>query len=157
MAEKHTAPELVVAKKKDLELVLELIRGFHQSEGLELSSSKLTNTVYPLLRKQNELGCIFIIMLKGEAIGYIALCFGYSIEFGGRDAFIDEFFIKKEFRGKKLGKAVLEQCKLIAKQQGANALHIEARSDAEKLQKMYADCGFTTRDQYQLMSSGLNQ
>ena len=31
----------------------------------------------------------------GKAVGYAAVTFGYSLEFGGRDAFLDEFFLSE--------------------------------------------------------------
>lgn len=50
-----------------------------------------------------------------KPIGYLVLALGYSLEFGGRDAFIDEFFIMEEYRGKGIGKAVLAHTQRIAK------------------------------------------
>ncbi len=43
--------------------------------------------------------------------GYIAICKGNSIEFCGFDAFIDEFFIRAESRGKGPRAKVLELAK----------------------------------------------
>ena len=42
-------------------------------------------------------------LLPGCA-GYLILTFGFSLEYGGRDAFIDEFFIAAPHRGRGLGR-----------------------------------------------------
>lgn len=156
MTEKHTTPTLSVAKKKDLDIVLKLVRAYHKAEGIEVSSSKLMNAVYPLLRKQNEHGCILLVSIDTDVIGYVALCFGYSIEFGGRDALIDELYLKNEYRGKKIGKAVLNDCKGLASELGLQALHINVRDDPSKLRQLYEDCGFSVRAPHTKMSTQLN-
>jgi len=155
MTDKNTTPILSVAKKKDLDLVLKLVRAFHKAEGIDVSNSTLTNTVYPLLKKQNEHGCVLLINLGTDVIGYVALCFGYSIEFGGRDASIDELYLKNEYQGKKIARSVLADCKSLANGLGLQALHINVSSSASKLRSLYEDCGFSVRAPYATMSAQL--
>ncbi len=38
---------------------------------------------------------LWTIYWEDQVVGYIALTFGFSFEYKGRDAFIDEFFYKK--------------------------------------------------------------
>jgi hypothetical protein len=42
---------------------------------------------------EQAFGRIWLIIVKDETIGYIVVTFGYSLEYHGRDAFIDEIFI----------------------------------------------------------------
>jgi GNAT superfamily N-acetyltransferase len=42
------------------------------------------------------------------AVGYIVLTFGYSLEYLGRDAFIDEFYLRESYRGRRWGRRTLE-------------------------------------------------
>lgn len=158
MADKESPKNLnlSIARKKDLELVMGLIKNYHDYEGIEGSHSSLQAAVYPLLKKANELGCILLIQLNDQTIGYLALCFGYSIEFGGRDAFIDEFFIIEKYRGKKYGTSILEQCANLAKKIGINALHAEAKEGKNATVSLYEKCGFNSRSKYRLMSRELN-
>ncbi len=60
------------------------------------------------LLSEPSLGGIWHICLDDQSAGYIALTFGYSIEFGGKDAFIDEFYIRPKFRGQGLGTQTLK-------------------------------------------------
>jgi len=36
------------------------------------------------------MGRVWLIQYQGQVIGYVILTLGYSLEYGGRDAFIDE-------------------------------------------------------------------
>lgn len=152
MNDKPPIAELVLAKKNDLDTVLKLVREYHELEGIELSNSKLMNAVYPLLKKQNEHGCILFIQSESKVVGYLVLCFSYSIELGGKNASIDQFFLKREYQGKKLGKAALNACKVTAKELGLNSLTIKLHSEADRLMKIFEDSGFSTHNKYQLLS-----
>lgn len=48
----------------------------------------------------NELmGQIWLIKYQNQAIGYVVLTFGYSLEDGGRDGWIDELYIQANYQG----------------------------------------------------------
>ena len=101
------------------------------------------------------MGAVWDIRRSGALIGYVALCFGYSIEFGGRDAFIDEFFLVPEARGKGIGGRVLDAVKAEAAAAGVTALHLEVEQDNEVARRLYASHGFRLRDRFHLMSARL--
>src|SRR5262245_60758362 len=52
-------------------------------------------------------GVIWLICDRTTPVGYIVLTFGYSLEYHGRDAFIDEFFIQPSHRGRGWGRRAL--------------------------------------------------
>ena len=83
------------------------------------------------------------------------LCFGYTIEFVGRDAFIDEFFIQEEARGLGIGRQVLAFAKQEAAKLGIVALHLEVARTNEKAKRLYAKAGFDAREQFHLMSCAI--
>jgi ribosomal protein S18 acetylase RimI-like enzyme len=148
-------PEVKVAAIADLAALLPLVREFHELEGVSLSEAQRASSVKTLLTDA-RLGKIGLIYCDRQIVGYIALCFGYSIEFAGKDAFIDEFYIKPEFRGRGLGKQTLELIKVMAKEQGIQALHLEVARSNVKAHKFYASLDFVDREQYALMSVKLS-
>jgi ribosomal protein S18 acetylase RimI-like enzyme len=81
------------------------------------------------------------------------LCRGFSIEFNGFDAFIDEFFLLAEFRGRGIGRFVLEEIKSRARSLDINALHLEVARNNERARRLYRALGFEARDKYLLMSA----
>lgn len=100
---------LVEPRSHDLDTLMELVKSYHKYDGHDFDASLVRGSLEDLIKKP-LLGRIWLIDLidvnhaKNKNIGYIILAFGYSLEFHGRDAFIDEFFIVETMRGKGLGK-----------------------------------------------------
>jgi GNAT superfamily N-acetyltransferase len=55
---------------------------------------------------------------RPEAVGYIVVTLGYSMEYGGRDAFVDDLFLAAAHRGRGLGTAALAQARAYCVAQG---------------------------------------
>lgn len=98
-------------------------------------------------------GRLWLIFDGDELAGYIAICIGYSIEFRGNDAFVDEFYIRPESRGRGLGTRVLERIKSEAKSMGVRALHLEVARSNAGARKLYSSAQFEAREDYMLMTS----
>lgn len=143
--------ELRIAGTEDMACVVDLVRRYHACENLSPENAGLESVLEPLLG-QGDAGRIWIVELGGDAIGYVALCFGYSIEFGGRDAFIDELYILEEHRGRGIGAAVLAQIRCIARELGIEALHLEVARGNDRARRLYRRSGFVARDRYHLMT-----
>lgn len=144
-------PILRLATPEDAASVLELVRRYHAFEGIVFESGIVTKTLEPLLR-QDEAGRIWLIELDQTIIGYVALCFGYSIELGGRDAFVDEMFVIEEHRGRGIGRQVLEDVSARAGMLGAKALHLEVDRNNERARHLYRSLGFDSRERFHLMT-----
>jgi hypothetical protein len=43
---------------------------------------------------EQDLGQVWVLVRDHQPAGYMVITFGYSLEFGGRDAFIDELFVE---------------------------------------------------------------
>ena len=148
-------PELITADTDDMPLLLPLVRAYHDFEGIVVTDSERETALSPLLEENSDLGKVWLIRHQKESVGYIALCFGYSIEFGGRDAFIDEFYITEPARGKGLGHWVLKEIQMKAREYGVCAIHLEVARSNKRAQKSYAKAGFMLRQDFHLMSSKL--
>ena len=61
------------------------------------------------------IGRVFLAADKNSARGFLALAFGYSLDYHGRDAFVDEFLILEKYRGKGLGGKMLAHAEKAAK------------------------------------------
>jgi predicted acetyltransferase len=51
---------------------------------------------------------VWLVQAGDENAGYAVLCFGFSLEYHGRDAFVDEIYIRAQFRAQGLGKRALQ-------------------------------------------------
>ena len=148
--------QLTTADAAHVELLLPLVREYHEFEHISMSDAYRKKALSPLLAEECTYGRVWIIEVNSVAVGYIALCFGYSIELCGRDAFIDEFFLKEEFRGQGIGSRVLELVKQHARSFNIAALHLEVAKTNEKAKKLYTKSGFSPRDRYYIMSCSLS-
>jgi GNAT superfamily N-acetyltransferase len=146
------SPELLLADESQLEALLPLVRGYHEFEHVSMSDAERAGAVAPLLRPGSSLGRIWLVRSGGGVVGYAALTFGYSIEFRGRDAFVDELFLVEKARGRGMGSAVLEVLKREAAALGIVALHLEVARDNRRARRVYERWGFEPREQFHLMS-----
>lgn len=138
----------------DLEALLPLVRDYHAFEQVDLSDAERAAVLRPLL-EDRALGQVWLLECGLEAVGYVALCFGYSIEFQGRDAFVDELYVRPPWRGRGLGRRALEEACRRARDAGVRALHLEVANDNERAMRLYAALGFDNRTRFHMMSRKL--
>ncbi|NOZ55097.1 MAG: GNAT family N-acetyltransferase [Gammaproteobacteria bacterium] len=146
--------KLLLATESDIDVLLPFVREYHKFEKLVLSNKEREASVRTLLNTK-ELGKIWLIWSSEEVVGYIVLCVGYSIEFGGLDAFIDEFYISTKFRGIGIGTKVLELIKVEAKNMKVRTIHLEVAKTNCTAKNIYSRSQFKAREKYVLMSVNL--
>jgi ribosomal protein S18 acetylase RimI-like enzyme len=70
------------------------------------------------------------------------LTHGYSFEYGGREAFIDEFYIEAEFRRQGFGQQAMQFLEQRAQEMGVKAIHLEVDYDNEPAMNLYRRAGY---------------
>lgn len=148
--------QLRIAGEQDLDQLLPLLRDYHQFENIESSAAERESALRRLITERS-LGGVWLIYSKQALAGYIALCRGFSIEFNGFDAFIDEFYLSPQYRAQGIGREVLEAIKGKARELDIAALHLEVARDNQRARKLYLAAGFEPRDKYLLMSAFLDE
>lgn len=96
------------------------------------------------LLEHPEWGGVLLAEADGRAAGYTVWTLGFSLEFGGRDALLDELYVRPEERCRGLGSALLDQARCVAHAAGAGHLHLEAMSGAG-MEDYYRRRGFSPR------------
>ena len=144
------------AHESDLDKLLPLVAAYHEFESVGTSEEFRREAVSRLLR-DSALGEILRIERDGALVGYIALCFGYSIEFGGRDAFVDELYLVPDERGRGTGSLVLAHAQDHLRKRGFAAVHLEVALTNDRAKALYRKCGFEGREKYHLMSAYLQE
>lgn len=147
---------LEIADESHLDTLLPLVRAYHRFENVIMTDAERAVAVAPLLQAESPLGRVWLVRWCGDVAGYGALCFGYSIEFGGRDAFVDELYIAEHARGRGLGSQVLELLKVEAARLGIMALHLEVARSNTGARQLYESWGFRARERYFLMSCDIS-
>ncbi|MDU8926542.1 GNAT family N-acetyltransferase [Alisedimentitalea sp. MJ-SS2] len=142
---------LQLARPDDLPKLEALVAAYHVFSGIETTQDGRNAALMPLLEGIPH-GVAYLIGPRVAPVGYIIISFGYSVEMGGMDGFIDEFFIRERVRGRGMGSEVLLSLLPALESHGIKALHLEVDRDDEAAQRLYQRAGFKPRDKYHLMT-----
>ncbi len=142
---------LHLAEPADLDRLLPMVAAFHATHGIDLTADQRLGAIEPLLEGSPN-GVIYLIGPRKSPVGYIAIAFGWSIAFGGLDAFIDEFFIRDGVRGRGMGSEVLASLLPRLEAAGVTATHLEAHHANPRILELYRRHGFELRADYHLMT-----
>jgi ribosomal protein S18 acetylase RimI-like enzyme len=126
----------------DLPQLLRMHRAFYEEEGYPYRSDMFERALRDILTNP-LLGRVLIIGADAaQFAGYFIVAFGFSVEFGGRDAFLDELYVAPEARGKGLGTEAIEVAERVCRENGIRALHLEVEFTNESAKRLYARRGF---------------
>ena len=140
-AEMKNGPHFRRAGVTDADLLLEFMSAYYAFDGHGFDAEKARAALTGLLRDAN-LGCAWLILNGSEPVGYVVLCFGYSLEWLGRDAFVDEFYLVEEYRGRGWGRRTMEFVEEEARSAGIRALHLEVVEGNTAAMELYQRIGF---------------
>jgi diamine N-acetyltransferase len=135
-------PQFRLALESDGEALLDFMQAYYAFDGHGFDRLKARGALTPLLRDAS-LGLAWLILDGDAAVGYIVLCFGYSLEWLGRDAFVDEVYLSEEYRGRGWGRATMELVEKAARAAGARALHLEVVEGNSSALQLHRKLGFT--------------
>ncbi len=133
--------QIIPAELKHLEKLLNLIEQFYTHFNYPFDASAHRKLVAYFLTNVH-LGSIWLVLSAEKEIGYIALTYGFSFEFGGRSAFIDEFFISEAYRSAGLGALALQKMQQKMEELGLNTLHLQTESYNTRAKRLYESLGF---------------
>jgi GNAT superfamily N-acetyltransferase len=102
----------------------------------------LTRENLTLFIKNVNLGRISTIWLDDNLIGYVVLAFGFSFEYKGVDAFVDELFLIEPYRNVGIGGKVMDYIENLARECGIKVVHLEVEKDNIAGEKLYVKKGF---------------
>jgi GNAT superfamily N-acetyltransferase len=145
---------LHLASPEDLPRLLPLVAAFHEHQGFNTSPEHQHNAIVPLLEGSPH-GAIWLIGPRRAPVGYVVVSFGWSVEYGGMDAIVDEIFVRSAVRKRGMGSDALNGLSKALKDGGIKALHLEADQGNETLKRFYQRCKFETREGYAYMSRAL--
>ncbi|MDQ3755908.1 MAG: GNAT family N-acetyltransferase, partial [Acidobacteriota bacterium] len=90
-----------------------------------------------------------------ETAGYLVLTLGFSLEFKGRDALIDELYLRESFRDQGFGQQAIAFAIKWCQARNIRALHLEVERANARAQAAYRKAGFKDHDRY-LLTKWLN-
>lgn len=142
---------LHLCNRDDLERLEKLVRAFHEEFDLDLSDDHRHAALLPLVEGSPH-GAAYLMGPRQAPIGYVVVSFGWAIELGGLDGFIDEIYVRPAVRGRGIASAALLSLSKSLASAGVKGLHMEVDRNDKAAQRLYQRCGFELRDRYALMS-----
>lgn len=131
---------LLPSQEHDIDEVLEMMKAFYLIDKYPFDRDRASASMLQFI-SDPHLGQIYLIKEK-KVLGYLIVCYGFSFLYGGRGAFIDELFIKEEYRGKGVGDKVIALIEKKLKANNITALHLEVERHNTNALKLYTKNGF---------------
>jgi ribosomal protein S18 acetylase RimI-like enzyme len=136
--------QLTLVTLPDLDQFMPLMEGFYTHFGYPFERAEHRLVVENFLENPH-LGSLWFIETEDERAGYLALTYGFTFEFLGRDAFVDELFVLEPFRNRGFGEAALKQIQVKAPELGLVAIHLQTESYNTRAKRLYEQVGFNDK------------
>lgn len=137
--------EFIKAKKEHLEEFLTMMEDFYQMNEYSFSEHRAADSFLEIIAN-DALGKVWLIGHNHHIIGYLIFTYGFSFEYGGRDAFVDEIYLKADFRNQGFGTMILETLDFLAKKENVKAIHLEVERLNSSGNKLYLKSGYSGND-----------
>ena len=136
------------AEKADKNLYFAMSKEFYDSGAAKSTISDDKREIFWSALFSGGAANVYILEYDGVTAGYAVTFFYLSQEFGGNAVWIDELFVKSNFRGKGIGKRFLE---FAENSNGAAIVRLEAEPDNARALKLYKSAGYENLNYLQLI------
>lgn len=132
--------EIRYIEEKDRQEVLKMMRIFYTSEAVlsngseEIYNSDITNCI-----NDNPYVEGYIFESNNKIQGYGMLAKSFSTEFGKQCIWVEDIYIKEEYRGLGIGSCFL---KFVEKKYPNSILRLDVEDENERAVNVYKKCGF---------------
>jgi len=134
-------PHIILAQPVDIPALRAMMEEFYAQDDYPFDGDLAEQNLKHFLA-QEHLGRFWKVEIATEVAGYLALTFGFSFEYGGRDAFIDEFFLREPYRYQGIGTQLMELVTAEAQALGVKAIHLEVEMHNISGNHLYRKSGF---------------
>ena len=124
---------------------LAAMQRFYEEESLEFREQRARQALEQLLENPDCGGLWFIERDRATA-GYFVLTACWSLEFGGKYALLDEFFVERNRRGAGIGAVALQRIVEETGRMGVSAIRLEVDRLNPRVRAFYQRSGFTAHD-----------
>jgi GNAT superfamily N-acetyltransferase len=137
-----------LAISDDLGLVLEMMVELQENDpwSCRFDEARARGAMEQLLRDP-ALGRVWVIEEGSKTIGYIVMAFDYSLEYQGKGAWVDEFYVRRSHRSRGIGAKALEFFAEQALSLGVKAIHLEVNHGNPAIE-LYRRKGFEEHGRY---------
>ena len=127
----------------DADIVLAMARAFHIEDGHPLAP-RAELAMLAMLEPGFADGLVLLLVVDHKISGYGSLSFGYGIEHGGRETFLEDLYIAPAMRAKGYGGLMCSALERAAREAGCCAIHLEVMP-VNRSENLYRRIGFGDR------------
>jgi GNAT superfamily N-acetyltransferase len=132
------------ALPSDLDALLPLVAEFCAVDGHHYERRRVVRALEPLLAG-DDLGHVWLLEARGgEPAGYAVVTWGHSLEAAGREALLDEIYVRERNQG--AGALLLDAALDGARAAGACRCFLETESANTAVRRFYRRHGFVVED-----------
>lgn len=139
--------------------LLELAQKMYAYEELHFDKESLSNT-FDFLIENPRYGDIFMIMAKEGAqedmVGFVVVCYSFSVEFSGKIGVIDQIFLLSEWRHHGVGSYILPMIESHVIGKKCTAITLEVNIANKNARTFYEQFDYMPRRQHCIMSKRVN-
>jgi ribosomal protein S18 acetylase RimI-like enzyme len=137
-----------LATKDDEAHLLRMMRKLAEQEpGAYFDEPVVRKALHDFLANP-EFGKAWIFSERAPPAGYIVLTLGYSFEYHGRDAFVDELYVEPQYRRRGIARQAMQFLEQQAREMGVKALHLEVDHGNIPALELYRGAGYADHHRY---------
>lgn len=125
----------------DADALVRLARDFHEENGHPLTDAG--EAALCQIAGGEPFARAWLVREQTKDLGYLIITLGFSVEYGGRDGFIDDLYLVPAARGRGLGRELIDFALVQGRELGIGTLHLEVETGNEAATRLYRAAGFT--------------
>jgi diamine N-acetyltransferase len=146
--------ELAAVVAADLPLLEGFVRAFYLEDGHTFREDRQQTALAALVASE-PLCRTWLIRLDARPVGYVVLALTFSVEAGGLEACVDEFYLLPDVRNQGLGSGALALVEAEARDLAVRRIFLEVQR-GNRVIGLYRRAGYVDHDRY-LMSKFLSE
>jgi GNAT superfamily N-acetyltransferase len=133
--------EVSLADPRDVDPLFKLLQHQFSEHQITVDSDRLLSALHHLIASR-PLGFALIAREDQCAVGFGVVSFAWTLEHGGKSAWLDELYVVPGRRGEGIGSLLIEKVIEEVKAQGSMALDLEVDADHRRSERLYKRKGF---------------
>ncbi|MCF7982041.1 MAG: GNAT family N-acetyltransferase [Pseudomonadales bacterium] len=127
--------EIVTAN--NIEEVLPLIRQYQEFYNVKEISDAKNQEFFAQFGESSPLGCQFLFRQQFEVVGFATVYFSFASTIASKIAILNDLYTVPAFRGKGVGRSLIEYCRNFANLNDSVRLQWQTTSDNYDAQSLY--------------------
>ena len=141
------------ATADDIESLLSLMHDFYAESGFVLKPAS-TATALRALLSNPSLGCIWLAYSNSGPVGHAALTLRFTMEHEGLSGYIDDLYVRPEYRRSGVGRRLLNELVAECRRRGCKSLQVEVGQSNVAALSLYQSFGLHAATDGRILASG---